>query len=208
MIRRPIAHHHETSAPLRPSPARRPPSAPLAHPGIKTRGRTNVGTLDTVRWRFAALRLVLGAAWLADGFLELQPGVFHSFHDLVQQSAANQPAALQLLIGWGAGLLAHAPTLANGALGAVEVLIGLALLLGVGTRHVLVASMLLVVPIWVLGEGLGQVFTGNATDIGAAPLYALLAIAILLGRGWQELNLIPALASRLKSRSGDDDFNP
>ena len=39
-------------------------------------------------------------------------------------------------------------------------------------------------------------FSGSTTDIGAAPLYALLALAILLGRGWQELNLVPALARR------------
>jgi hypothetical protein len=194
-------HHRGTVAPHATAPARKQPAAPAGHPAPNTWRRVTVGPHGTIRRRFPLLRLALGAVWLTDGLLQWQPGVFRGFLDLIQQSAQNQPAPLQASITWGAGLLAHVPALANGALATVEVLIGLALLLGVRGRQVLIASMLLAFPIWVLGEGLGQVFSGSTTDIGAAPLYVLLALAVLLGQGWHDFNLVPALARRSELRS-------
>jgi uncharacterized membrane protein YphA (DoxX/SURF4 family) len=161
-----------------------------------TQGRLSFNALNNIRRRFAVLRLTLGAVWLVDGLLQLQPSVFRNFLTLIQEAGQNQPAPLQASIAVVASLITRAPALTNVALGAAEVLIGLALLIGVGGRRVLIASMALTVPIWVFGEGLGQVFSGSTTDIGAAPLYAALALAVLCGQGWKELNLVPALARR------------
>lgn len=150
--------------------------------------------------RFAWLRVVLGALWLTDGLFKWQPGVLGSFLDIVQSVAKGQPGPIRALLQWNAGILAHAPQLAGRAVGSGESLIGCLLILGIGSRLALLASMGLALLIWVFGEGLGQVFSGTATDIGAAPLYLLLALAIYLGQGWSGLTILRPLRARTQAR--------
>ena len=41
---------------------------------------------------------------------------------------------------------------------------------------------MLALAIWVVGQDLGQLYSGHATDPNTAPIIALMAIAILVGR--------------------------
>ena len=167
-----------------------------SHRALPRASRRPATPLQQFRRRFAWLRLTLGALWLIDGLLQWQPGNFHNIAGSVEQIGQGQPAPIHAVIAWGGRLLTHAPTVANGSLATVEVLIGVLLLLGIRSREVLVASMLLAVPIWIFGEGMGQLFSGNATDVSAAPLYLLLALAIYLGQGWTSLNAVTAFRGR------------
>jgi hypothetical protein len=68
------------------------------------------------------------------------------------------------------------------ALVVVEALIGLAALYR-GTRvPALAAGFVLALAIWVVGQDIGQLYSGQATDPNTAPLIALSAIAILGSR--------------------------
>jgi hypothetical protein len=48
-----------------------------------------------------------------------------------------------------------------------------------GTRIALIASMAVSLVFWFLAEGLGGLFTGQATDVGAGPLMILIAALLL-----------------------------
>jgi hypothetical protein len=76
-------------------------------------------------------------------------------------------------------LAAHASP-ATAGLAVVSAAIGLAVLRGWWARGVIAAQILLSALYWVLGQRFGGVFTGQATDVGTAPLVIL--IALLVGR--------------------------
>ena len=150
--------------------------------------------------RFAWLRVALGALWLIDGLFKWQPDVLGSFLDIVRSVAKGQPGPIHALLQWNAQLLAHAPQLAGRAVGTGEILVGCLLILGIGSRFALLGSMVLALLIWAFGEGFGQIFTGTATDIGASPLYLLLALAIYLGQGWTTLTILRPIRARVQNR--------
>lgn len=65
------------------------------------------------------------------------------------------------------------------ALAVVSAGIGVSVIWLRGTRITLLASMALSLSFWVLAEGLGGLFTGQATDVGTGPLMILLAALLL-----------------------------
>jgi hypothetical protein len=83
------------------------------------------------------------------------------------------------LSGW----VASHGTTSVALLTAAELLIGLAAL----SRRTLpisaVAGLVLAAAIWVFGQDFGLLYTGTATDPNTAPLAALVAVALLEGRG-------------------------
>jgi hypothetical protein len=87
----------------------------------------------------------------------------------------------------------------NGAL-AVSVLAAVPFLVGVGalsrrTRTWSVAvGLVLSVAIWVFGQDLGQLYSGQATDPNSAPLIALIAVALLVGGGARARVRLPSRA--------------
>ena len=66
----------------------------------------------------------------------------------------------------------------NDLLGVAEIGVGLLLLFSVSARLGIVLSIVLSIPIWIWGQGLGGILTGNATDPGAMPLYVLAAFLV------------------------------
>jgi hypothetical protein len=69
----------------------------------------------------------------------------------------------------------------------VTALAAIPLLVGVGALSVrtrtwaIAAGLVLSIAIWIMGQDLGQLYSGQATDPNSAPLIALMAVA-LLGR--------------------------
>ena len=65
------------------------------------------------------------------------------------------------------------------ALAVVSAVIGLSVISLRATRVTLIASIALSLSFWVLAEGLGGLFTGQATDVGTGPLMVVLAVVLL-----------------------------
>lgn len=145
------------------------------------------GTADTkpCRWRPRRdhLRTALALFWILDAALQWQPAMFG--RDLVTgmllPAAQGQPAP----IAWSITTLAHLvqPDVAvwNLLFGAVQLAIGVGMLVP-RTRLAAMRGMLAwVAAVWWFGEGLGQVLTG-ASPLGGAPgavlLYGALALAL------------------------------
>jgi hypothetical protein len=69
--------------------------------------------------------------------------------------------------------------LAVSALAGTELLVGAAVLSRRTRTFALAAGLVLSVAIWVTGQDLGQIYSGQATDPNSAPLIALMAVVLL-----------------------------
>jgi hypothetical protein len=124
------------------------------------------------RVAWAALWLLAAALWLAPANLA---------SDAPGQAIAHAPAG----VGWLAAIEHHATrTLAGDgasvalALASLSALIALGVLADRLVRPILAIGALLSLSYWVLGQGLGGVLTGQATDLNTGPLIALLAATL------------------------------
>jgi uncharacterized membrane protein YphA (DoxX/SURF4 family) len=113
--------------------------------------------------RRPGLRLVLGAIWLLDGVLQLQPGMWSMdmVVDVIKPSPDGPPAPIQALLVWAQQSVAAHPYAVNAGVAGIQLLLGVALLCGFSPRAALVASMAWTLVVWVFGEGLGRLLTGS-----------------------------------------------
>lgn len=125
-------------------------------------------------------RLAWTALWLATAALWLFPA--NAGRDATSSAFTSAPAGM----GWLSSLRSDAASLLNGSGMTVAVLLavisaelGLCVLWGRGTRVALIGSMAVSLAFWFLAEGLGGLFTGQATDVGTAPLMILIAALLL-----------------------------
>jgi hypothetical protein len=137
----------------------------------------------------------LGLLWLIDGLLQAQPAMATSmFVDMdVASNLSSQPHWLVSLLGDGIQLWTNHPMTSAIFSVVIQVGIGLAMLLGAGRRWGFIGlyvSLVWSLPVWIYGEGLGDVLTGKASWLlgspGAVVFYVLGAVALLLPiRFWQ-----------------------
>ncbi|HYB25022.1 MAG TPA: hypothetical protein VEF89_00250 [Solirubrobacteraceae bacterium] len=125
-------------------------------------------------------RLTWTALWLAAAALWLFPA--NAGRDAASSVFTNAPSGA----GWLSSLHSSAADLLGGSGMTVAVLlavisaeIGLCVLWGRGTRIALIGAMTLSLVFWFLAEGLGGLFTGQATDVGTGPLMILIAALLL-----------------------------
>ncbi|MEA2404156.1 MAG: hypothetical protein QOE08_803, partial [Thermoleophilaceae bacterium] len=76
----------------------------------------------------------------------------------------------------------HSPLVVIGLV-AAEALIGVGALAGRTRALAVTGGLALTLAIWVLGQNLGQLYTGQATDPNSGPALALMAIAVLSAGG-------------------------
>lgn len=153
----------------------------------------------------SGLRLALGAVWLVDAILQFQPAMFGPAfaHDVLAPAAAGQPRWVAEPVLHVVRLVEAAPVLLNGVFAAVQLALGLALLLRWRPRLVLGASVAWALGVWWLGEAFGGMFGGGATLLvgapGAALLYAVLAVLAWpprVARGGGSAGASPGVAPR------------
>ncbi len=82
--------------------------------------------------------------------------------------------------------------------------VGLCVLWGRGTRLVLIGSMAVSLAFWLLAEGLGGLFTGQATDLGTAPLMILIAALLLPLAAQPSEHLNQSLFPRRQEATADE----
>src|SRR5947209_501205 len=125
---------------------------------------------------------MLGALWLLDGALQLQPFMFgRGFPDDVLRGAAEgQNALVRTPVDAIATVVTHAPVLTNTVFALTQLALGLALILRPRARTALGASAVWGLFVWWLGEGLGGLFASGSMFITGAPGSALLYAAASL----------------------------
>jgi hypothetical protein len=137
------------------------------------RGRVGAFSKHAARGVFAAL-------WLATAVLWLFPA--NNGSSVVRETFSSAPSGA----GWLASIESSAASATAGAgveialaMAAISALIAYAALTRTHLRLALGASIAISLTLWVLAEGLGGLFTGQATDIGVGPLMALIACTVL-----------------------------
>ena len=150
-------------------------------------------------------RLLWAGLWLATAALWLFPA--NAGRDATSSAVANAPSGA----GWLSSLHSSAANLIGGSGMTLAVLfavisaeIGLCVLWGRGTRIALVGSIALSFVFWFLAEGLGGVFTGQATDLGTGPLMILIASLLWPLAARPSEHLDQSLFPRRQEVTGDE----
>ncbi len=154
-----------------------------------------------------SLQLAIGAVWLLDGLLQLQPHMFTSSFvtQVLEPSSQGQAGWISWLVGANAHLVSTNVVAWNTLFACAQLLIGLGLMFRQTVKAALALSFAWSLGVWALGEGFGMIFTGNASPLmgapGAAVLYAVIGLI-----AW------PTNPERLGSRSAgsrsDDSIFP
>ena len=130
------------------------------------------------------LRQILGALWLIDGLLQLQPQMFTMFmvNSIMKPIVQNQPGPIASSLNWIIAMTTLHLTLVNLLIAMVQIVIGLLLLSGRWVKETVLASIVWAFIVWFGGEGMSMLLTGQGSILTGAPgavlLYPLLGLIV------------------------------
>jgi uncharacterized membrane protein YphA (DoxX/SURF4 family) len=146
---------------------------------------------------FALLRIVFGGVWLVDASFKWNPAFLNNFTNYVAGGAENQSALVQFWIHLWVQTVSVDPHLFAVIVAIAETAIAIGLLLGICTRIALLGGIAMTLVIWSTAEGFGGPYIAGSTDIGAAIIYALLFLALWLGKCWRHYSIDSALKKQI-----------
>jgi hypothetical protein len=131
------------------------------------------------------LQVALGVLWLIDAALQAQSFMFtRGFATQVIAAAGQgQPSFVSVPVHWASTVVAAHPVAWNLPFVAIQLLLGVGLLLPRTARLALAASIAWALGVWYFGEGLAGLASGDASLITGAPGSALL-LAIMAAAAW------------------------
>src|SRR6266566_8433702 len=150
----------------------------------------------------AILRIVLGVAWTANAALKWFPAFGAAFLPMLAGASQDQPGFLKPWFNLVTAVASdgRAPFLALGT-AAMETYLAVALLTGFARKVTYVVGAVYTALIWATAEGFGGPYVpGASTDVGAAIIYTLLFLTLLIndaGVGFSRLSLDSILERRL-----------
>lgn len=130
------------------------------------------------------LRRILGALWLIDGLLQLQPQMFtmNMVNGVMVPTVQRQPALIAASLHWIIAVTTQNLILINLLIAVVQIVLGVLLLAGLWVRGTVIASIVWSLIVWYAGEGMSMLLTGQASILTGAPgavlLYPLLGLLI------------------------------
>jgi nitrite reductase (NO-forming) len=152
----------------------------------------------------ATLRILLGLAWIANAALKWFPAFGAGFLSMLTGAADGQPAFLKPWFGLVTAIASdgRATFLAFGS-AALETYLAIALLTGFARKVTYSVGAVYTALIWATAEGFGGPYVpGSSTDIGAAIIYTLLFLTLLIhdaGVGSSRLSVDSVLERRMPS---------
>jgi hypothetical protein len=131
------------------------------------------------------LQVALGLLWLLDGVLQAQSFMFtRSFAtQLIAGVGQGQPGFVSGPVHWVSTVIAAHPVAWNIPFAAIQLLLGVGLLVRRTARFTLAASIVWALLVWYLAEGLSGMASGHASIINGAPGSALV-YAVLAAAAW------------------------
>ena len=131
-----------------------------------------------VSWLKSFIRIILGIVWLIDGYLKFSPGLVDSFPALIKSE--GQPSWLQPWFNfWSSVTSANAAPFVY-SIGALEVILGAALVFGLMRKIAYLGGMVLSLLIWAIPEGFGGPYGPGSTDIGTGVIYSFLFLSLII----------------------------
>jgi nitrite reductase (NO-forming) len=150
----------------------------------------------------ATLRILLALAWIANAALKWVPAFGAGFLSMLTGAAQGQPAFLKPWFGLVTEIASdgRATFLAYGS-AALETYLAIALLTGFARKVTYSVGAAYTALIWATAEGFGGPYVpGSSTDVGAAIIYTLLFLTLLVhdaGVGSSRLSLDSVLERRM-----------
>lgn len=126
-----------------------------------------------------AFRISFGAIWLIDAGFKWQSGFVHDFGGMVNAAGQGQPSWLHWFFTLTHNVFTPDPSLWAYAIASLETLIGIALIVGFARKVTYILTVLTSLGIWAVAEGFGGPYSSGSTDIGAAVMYAVVALGLL-----------------------------
>lgn len=134
---------------------------------------------------FAMLRIAFGIVWAIDAYFKWQPTFFSDFVSYISGALDGQPIWIQTWIHFWLQIIGVNSHLFAFVIAIAETLIALGLIFGFFTRFAIYGGIVLSLAIWTTAESFGGPYKPGSTDIGAAIIYVLVFVALLLGRSWE-----------------------
>lgn len=133
-------------------------------------------------WLKTAFRVILGVVWLVNGSLKFTSGYVDGFLGDVQASQSNAPAWLSGWYSFWATQATNNGTLIVYTVGTLEILLGVALVLGLIRKITYGAGAVLSLLIWAVPEGFGAPYGpgSGTTDVGTGAVYAIAFLGIIV----------------------------
>jgi uncharacterized membrane protein YphA (DoxX/SURF4 family) len=146
---------------------------------------------------FAILRIVFGAVWLIDASFKWSPAFINNLTSYLTEGAQGQPALVQAWIHLWVSGVSVSPHFFAILVAVAETSIAIGLLLGLFTEVAIAGGIAMTLVIWSTAEGFGGPYAAGSTDIGAAIIYAILFVALWLGRSWRYYSLDSLLRKKI-----------
>lgn len=131
------------------------------------------------------LQVALGVLWLVAGALQLQHFMFTAGFgkQVIESAGQGQPLFVSAPVRWASAVIAAHPIAWNVPFAAVQLMLGIGLVMRSTARIALAGSIAWGLGVWYLGEGLGGLASGHASLLTGAPGSALL-YAVLAAAAW------------------------
>ncbi|HEY1197364.1 MAG TPA: DoxX family protein [Thermoplasmata archaeon] len=128
------------------------------------------------------LRILVGIVWTVDGALKFYSGFAGNFLTDLQGTQQSAPSWLSGWFTFWVNVTTPNPTAVVYTVGAFELLLGFALILGFMRKIAYAGGVLLALLIWSIPEGFGGLYTitPETTDIGTGILYAFAMSGLIL----------------------------
>jgi thiosulfate dehydrogenase (quinone) large subunit len=136
-------------------------------------------------WRLngiGILRIVFGLVWAIDAWFKWQPDFIHNFSSYLSGTLDSQPPAVQSWINFWVNIVNVNPDFFAYLVAIGETAVAIGLIFGLLSNLTNVVGILLTVVIWTTAEGFGGPYQAGSTDIGAAIIYALVFVGLLLSQ--------------------------
>lgn len=146
--------------------------------------------------QFALVRIAFGFVWAIDAYFKWLPAFISNFTDYVSEGFEGQSGVVQAWINLWINIVGVNPEIFTYIVAVAETAIAIGLIFGLFTRTALVGGGLLSLAIWSTAEGFGGPYVAGSTDIGAAIIYALVFVALTIGRCWEDLSIDAAMKKK------------
>ena len=137
-----------------------------------------------IDWPKSAVRITFGIIWLIDAIFKWQPGFHDDYLGFLQDASKGQPDWLSGWFNFWINLVSPRVGFFAYTTAVLETLIALALICGFGRKLTYIAAAAFSLLIWSTAEGFGGPYTAGSTDVGAALIYAVVFLSLLV-LNWQ-----------------------
>ncbi|MCL4433991.1 MAG: hypothetical protein M1399_04375 [Actinobacteria bacterium] len=122
-------------------------------------------------------RTIWAILWVFNGFLLLEPSnqMPQAVSSAVTASAAGQPGWFHSLLVSAASIFHNTGSWVDSLLAVVMLLVGMGVAFRLHPRLMIAVSVVISLFVWIFGEGLGGILTGQGTDPNSGVLLVLLA---------------------------------